>query len=78
MNDDDKALFDLRSDLYIPKESKCFYCNEETNSLAANPNKWALRLPVDPKEPGRPKTVCTGCVLNRLRIAEEHLSKEIR
>lgn len=57
-------------DLYIPKESKCFYCDEETNSLAGNPSKWALRLPVDPKEPGRPKTVCTGCVLERLRIAE--------
>lgn len=56
--------------LHIPKDGICFYCNEETNSLAGNPSKWALRLPVDPKEPGRPKTVCTGCVLERLRIAE--------
>lgn len=70
------TISDLRDS--IKEKDKCFYCNEETDSLAANPNKWALRLPVDPKEPGRPKTVCTGCVLERLRIAEEHLREEKR
>lgn len=66
------------SDKHIPEDGKCFFCGEQTNSLAGNPGRWALSLPVDPNEPGRPKTVCTGCVLERLRIAEEHLSGERR
>lgn len=60
-------------DLY--PDEPCFFCGSMTDHYAANPSRWPVRLPVDPKDPGRNKTVHEGCVLWRLR-AHQKLVKE--
>lgn len=53
------------------KEEECFYCKEKCDSLAGNPSKWPIKLPVDPDSPGKPKHLHVGCVLMRLKKLEE-------
>lgn len=53
------------------KNKDCFYCGKRTCKLAGNPGRWPLRLPVDRTRPGKPRTVCTDCVLARLRQLED-------
>jgi hypothetical protein len=50
-------------------DGPCYYCGKSTNSLAANPSEWPIRL-CHPDDPGKAKHHHTGCISDRLRALE--------
>lgn len=47
------------------EDGKCYWCGENTESLAGNPMKWPLRFPANDST-GIVRWHHTGCVMDRL------------
>jgi hypothetical protein len=60
-------------------DGPCYYCGVRTDSLAANPNKWALHF-CHSTEPGKAKPHHVGCVTKRLEerdLLKDFVTKEL-